>query len=377
MKAFLVFMEYFLIRVWMGYNYHMRKLFLLFCLLFLSLVSYSMKEAEFYIPLGEGMVQCRLCPRNCIISEGGRGFCTVRVNKGGKLYTLVYSQPCAVHKDPIEKKPFFHVLPGARTLSIATAGCNLRCNFCQNWFIAQRPPEKVKSIHLPPQKLVDKAVEEGCKVIAYTYTEPVVFYEYMKETARIAKERGLRNVAHTAGYINPEPLRKICRYMDAINVDLKAFHQGFYDTLCWGGKLEDVLRTLRIIKEEKVWLEITCLIIPTFNDSPQEIREMCRWIKENLGDDVPVHFSRFFPMFKLVKLSPTPVSTLEKARKIAQEVGLKFVYIGNVPGHPAENTYCPRCGKILIRRMGYVVLENHIKDGKCEYCGEKIPGVWK
>ncbi|MCD6521865.1 AmmeMemoRadiSam system radical SAM enzyme [Candidatus Calescamantes bacterium] len=347
-------------------------LFLLF-----SFQLFSQHEAEYYIPLENGMVQCTLCPRYCIIPPGGRGFCTVRVNRRGKLYTLVYSHPCAVHVDPIEKKPFFHVLPGTKAFSIATAGCNLRCLFCQNWYIAQRPPERVKSYNLSPEVIVRKAKEMGCKSIAYTYTEPVVFFEYMKDCCKLAKNYGIKNVVHTAGYINPEPLRELCRYVDAVNVDLKGFRQEFYDKLCWGGRLEDVLRTLKILKEEGVWIEVTNLIIPTYNDNPNDIRRMCEWIKNNLGEDVPLHFSRFFPMYKLVKLSPTPVSTLERAYKIAKEVGLKYVYLGNVPGSPYENTYCPKCGKVLIKRVGYVVLENNIKDGRCPYCGEKIPGVWK
>ena len=336
----------------------------------------SLREALFYTKLDNNYVKCQLCPRRCVIPEGGRGFCGVRKNIGGKLYSLVYGKPCAVHIDPIEKKPLFHVLPGSRTFSIATAGCNLRCKFCQNWQISQAKPEEVQSINLEPAQVVAKAKESGCKSITYTYTEPTIFYEYVLDTAKIARKEGLKNYMHSAGFINPKPLRELCKHLDAANIDLKGFSEDYYQKLCQG-HLEDILRSLKIIKEEGVWLEITNLIIPTLNDDPKLIRKMCMWVRDNLGAETPVHFSRFYPMYKLRNLSPTPISTLEKARKIALDVGLKFVYIGNIPGHQGENTYCPACHKLLIERRGYNILTNNLNKGRCKFCGRKMPGIWE
>ncbi len=336
----------------------------------------SLREALFYTKLDDNYVQCQLCPRRCVIPEGGRGFCGVRKNIGGKLYSLVYGKPGAVHIDAIEKKPLFHVLPGSRTFSIATAGCNLRCKFCQNWQISQAKPEEVQSVNLEPAQVVAKTKESNCKSITYTYTEPTIFYEYALETAKIARKEGLKNYMHSAGFINPKPLRELCKYLDAANVDLKGFSEDYYQKFCQG-HLKDILRSLKIIKEEGVWLEITNLIIPTLNDDPKLIREMCMWIKDNLGAETPVHFSRFYPMYKLRNLSPTPISTLEKARKIARDVGLKFVYIGNIPGHQGENTYCPACHKLLIERVGYSILSNNLEKGRYKFCRRKIPGIWE
>ncbi|MEA3459738.1 MAG: AmmeMemoRadiSam system radical SAM enzyme [Chloroflexota bacterium] len=333
-------------------------------------------EAMWYTPLSDNRVQCQLCPNRCLSQEGQRGICEVRENRGGKLYTLVYGNPCAVHIDPIEKKPFNHFLPATIALSLATVGCNFDCAYCQNWQISQARPEEVKGYDLPPEKVVETALEKDCQSIAYTYTEPTIFYEYMLDTAKLARAKGLRNVIITNGFINPEPLRELCQYVDGIRVDLKAFDEEFYIKVSQG-RLEPVLETLKIIQEEGVHLEIINLVVPTLNDDPEEIRQMCQWIKENLGLDVPLHFSRFLPMYKLQSLPPTPIETLETAHKIALEEGLHYVYIGNVPGHPAENTYCSKCGELLIKRRGFYVLENHIIDGKCEYCGEPIPGVWE
>ncbi|RKY39530.1 MAG: AmmeMemoRadiSam system radical SAM enzyme [Candidatus Omnitrophota bacterium] len=336
----------------------------------------KLKEAYYYIKLDKGKVRCVLCPRQCLIPSGKRGFCGVRKNIGGKLYTLVYGKPCAVHIDPIEKKPLFHFYPGSKAFSLATAGCNLRCKFCQNWQISQARPEETITYNLPPRRLIEEVKKSGCKVIAYTYTEPTIFYEYMLETAKLAHQNGIKNIIHSAGFINPEPLRRLCKYLDAANVDLKGFREEYYQKTC-SGSLEAVLRSLKILKEEGVWLEVTNLIVPGLNDSPQEIREMCLWIKENLGVNTPVHFSRFYPAYKLRNLFPTPVKTLERAREIALSTGLKYVYIGNVPGHKGEITYCPRCGRVLIRRVGYTILENNIIYGRCKFCGEEIAGRWQ
>jgi len=336
----------------------------------------QLKEALFYQKLAGNTVQCLLCPRRCVIPDKKRGFCGVRENQGGRLYTLVYARPCAVHIDPIEKKPLFHVLPGTPAFSIATAGCNLRCKFCQNWQISQAKPEEVESIELTPQDVVKQAKNSGCPVIAYTYTEPTIFYEYMLDTAKLAKLEGIKNVMHSAGHINEEPLRQLAKFLDAANIDLKGFNQKYYDEICLGD-LDSVLRTLKILKQEGVHIEITNLILPGLNDDPQTIRQMCIWIRENLGPDTPIHFSRFWPMYKLTQLSPTPVATLEMAKAIAQSEGLNYCYIGNVPSHTAENTYCPNCKRLIIQRKGYSVGSIHIREGRCEYCGYKIKGIWK
>ena len=337
----------------------------------------SLKEAYFYKKLEHQNVQCMLCPRRCIIPPGKRGYCEVRENRNGVLYSLVYAKPCAVHIDPIEKKPLFHFLPSSYAFSIATAGCNLDCVFCQNWQISQARPEEVNYTCLEPEELVERVKKSGTSIIAYTYTEPTIFYEYMFDTAKLAKPQGIKNVMHSNGHINEEPLRQLCKYLDAANIDLKGFSQKYYGEMT-SGNLDSVLRTLKILKEEEVWVEVTNLILPGYNDDEETIIKMCLWIKENLGDDVPVHFSRFWPMYKMLSLNPTPIAALEKARRIALDCGLKYVYIGNVPGHLGENTYCPRCGKAVIKRSGYSILEVNLDEqGRCKFCEEKISGVWQ
>lgn len=358
----------------------MKKLILSICI-FLSFLPFvfskeALHEASFYIKLDDKQVNCVLCPRRCVIADGKRGFCGVRENKKGILYSLVYAKPCSLHVDPIEKKPLFHFLPGSKAFSLATVGCNLKCKFCQNWQISQASPEDVQVMSLSPEEVIQKAKESGSPVIAYTYTEPTIYYEYMFDIAKLARKAGIKNVMHSAGYINEEPLRQLCPYLDAANIDLKGFNNRFYTEVTLG-QVEDILRTLRILREEGVWIEITNLILPGLNDDPAEIKKMCEWIRDNLGPATPLHFSRFWPMYKLINLSPTPIETLEMARKIAQEAGLKYVYIGNVADREAQNTYCPKCGKAVIERAGYVITAIHIVDGKCEFCGEKIDGVWK
>lgn len=351
-------------------------------LLYLIIISYhlfaqsSLKEALYYEKLEDKNVQCHLCPRNCFIPLGKRGFCGVRENQDGKLYTLSYGKLVALHIDPIEKKPLFHFLPGTTAYSIATAGCNLRCKFCQNWQISQRRPEEVDYFYFSPEELIKKVKASGSPTIAYTYTEPTIFYEYMLETAKLAHQEGIKNIMHSDGYINEAPLRELAKYLDAANIDLKGFSEDYYAKMS-EATLEPVLKSLKVLKEEGVHLEITNLVLPGYNDDPETIRRMCLWIKENLGEDTPIHFSRFHPMYKMLALNPTPVETLEKAREIALSCGLKYVYIGNVPGHPAENTYCPKCKNLLIRRIGYTIIENNLVDGKCKFCQEKIKGVWK
>jgi len=332
--------------------------------------------ARYWDKVRDNIVQCVLCPRRCVIDVNQRGICTVRINKDGTLYALGYGNPVAVHIDPIEKKPFFHVLPGTNAFSIAVAGCNMRCLFCQNWEISQAKPDETINHKLTPENVVDSAKAENCPFVVYTYTEPIVFYEYMLDISKLARKSGLKNGMHTCGYVNPEPLKELLVYMDAVNVDLKGFNENFYRKMGMMADLKPVLDTIKTIKEQGVWLELTNLLISGQNDDPKEIRAMCLWIKENLGDEVPLHFSRFMPSFRLQNLPPTPVEKLEEAYGIAKDVGLKYVYIGNVPGHNYESTYCPKCGKIAVKRIGYRVLENNIKAGNCKFCGEKIPGIW-
>jgi len=319
-------------------------------------------------------VQCELCPTECVLEDYQVGGCRARMNKGGVLYSLVYGKPCAVAVDPIEKKPFFHFLPATTAFSIATAGCVLGCKFCQNWQISQANPEDVDSSDLPPGEVVRQAAFYNCRTITYTYTEPTVFYEYMYDTAVLARQAGIRNTMHSCGYINKKPLQQLAKLLDAADVDLKAFTEDFYSTVC-GGRLGPVLDALVVLKQEGVWLEITNLVIPTLNDDPKKIREMSAWIVKNLGPDVPLHFSRFFPYYKLKDLSPTPLETLRDARKAAMDAGLRYVYIGNIRSD-AENTACPRCKKVLIERIGYYVKQNNIAGGKCRFCNTAIPGIW-
>jgi len=333
------------------------------------------KLSPFFTTLSGGEIQCDLCPKRCRVSKGKRGACRVRENRDGKYYSLVYGNPCAVHPDPIEKKPFFHVLPATTSFSLATVGCNFQCKFCQNWEISQASPEDVYSYDVSPEMIVKMAKEVGAHSIAYTYVEPTIFYEYMIDICHLVKKIGLLNVCHSNGFINPEPLKNLCKVMDAANIDLKGFTEAFYRDLC-SGELAPVLETLKTLKKEKVHLEITNLVIPTQNDDLSGLKEMCLWVKKELGADTPIHFSRFYPLYKLRSLPPTPVSTLEKARNTALSSGLEYVYIGNIPGHEGEHTFCPKCKKLLIQRIGYMVGENHLKGGKCNYCGKPIPGIW-
>jgi pyruvate formate lyase activating enzyme len=333
------------------------------------------KLSPYFTALDDGAVQCELCPRRCRVAKGERGYCGVRENQDGKYYSLVYGNPCALHLDPIEKKPFFHVLPGTTSLSIATAGCNFHCKFCQNWEISQASPEEVYSYDVPPALVVSKAREMGARSIAYTYVEPTIFQEYMLDVGAVAKRAGFLNVIHSNGFVNEKPLRDLCHVLDAAQIDLKGFSEGFYRDLC-SGTLAPVLETLKTLREAHVHLEITNLMIPTKNDDMGMVQEMCLWIKEELGADTPVHFSRFYPLYKLTKLPPTPVSTLEKARALALSVGLEYVYIGNVPGHEGWNTFCPECGQAIIQRTGYMIREIHLNHGQCAFCGKGVPGIW-
>ncbi|TAJ13138.1 AmmeMemoRadiSam system radical SAM enzyme [Marinilabiliaceae bacterium JC017] len=333
-----------------------------------------MKRASYVVNKKDG-VQCQLCPHFCFLKEGQTGICRTRKNIDGSVFSLAYGNPCAVHVDPIEKKPLNHFLPASLSLSISTAGCNLRCRNCQNWQISQKGPEEVPNFRLMPDEVVALAKKEDCQSIAYTYTDPIVYYEYTLDSAKLAREAGIKNVIVSAGYIEEAPLREWCQYIDAANIDLKSFSDELYRKLN-GAALEPVLRTLKVLREEGVWLEITNLVVPGWTDDLAMIKKMCQWLSEEGFQDVPLHFSRFSPNHKLEEAEATPVEVLDQARQIAEESGLRYVYIGNVWGHPAEHTYCPFCQKKLIDRMGYRINENHIKDGKCEYCNNIVAGVW-
>ncbi len=321
-------------------------------------------------------VQCQLCPRYCRLKENQRGDCLARINKNGKMHTLVYGNPCSVHIDPVEKKPLFHVLPESNAFSIATAGCNLHCKYCQNWQISQSKPEDLNNYDLSPDQIIRGALKGNCKSIAYTYTEPIIFYEYLFDTAKLAHKNGLLNLMVTAGYINQQPLLELCPHIDAANIDLKGITEEYYQKMCFA-TLAPVLNTLKVIQTQGVWIEITNLIVPTWNDTEKDIRNLCKWIVSNMGTNVPIHFSRFWPMHQLKNLPPTPIDTLSLAWEIAQEEGINYAYIGNVPGHKGNHTYCPHDKKLLIKRKGYIILENNTIDGKCKYCKTKIPGIWK
>ncbi len=332
-------------------------------------------EARYYEKLDHEEIRCLLCPKECRIGDRERGYCGVRENREGTYYTLVYGNPCSLHLDPIEKKPFFHVMPGTAALSLSTVGCNMECKFCQNWQISQSRPEQVDTEFFPPSLIADRAVSVKASSIAYTYGEPVVFIEYMQDIAAAARKKSVRNVVVTSGYIKKKPLLDLCRQVDAIKIDLKAFRENYYRDIC-SAELRPVLDSIETIAGEGVWLEIVYLMVPTLNDDPGPIREMARWLLKHAGTDVPLHFSRFFPQYRLKNLPPTPVSSLERAYDICREEGLRFVYVGNVPGHRTESTYCPQCGKQVISRSGYRIRGIELVDGACRYCGERIPGIW-
>ncbi|MDZ7331235.1 MAG: AmmeMemoRadiSam system radical SAM enzyme [candidate division KSB1 bacterium] len=337
-----------------------------------------MKEAMFYQIEADQRVVCQLCPHDCRLKPGQVGICGVRQNIDGKLFSLVYGKAIALHIDPIEKKPLFHVLPGSQSFSIATVGCNFHCKFCQNYDISQvRDVGDIDrfSREISPEELVKLAKHNRCQSIAYTYTEPTIYFEYAYDTAQLAHQQGLLNVFVTNGYINPEPLQKIHDVLDAANVDLKSFNDQFYRKMT-GGKLQPVLETLKLMKKLDIYVEITTLLIPGENDSDEELTAIAEFIKNDLGVDTPWHISRFYPHYRLTDHSPTPVASLNRARDIGLAQGLRYVYLGNVPGSDAENTYCYNCGKLLIERYGFQIIQNHIKAGNCRFCGTKIDGLF-
>jgi pyruvate formate lyase activating enzyme len=335
----------------------------------------TLKEAMFYDRLEGAKVKCRLCHHHCTIREGARGFCGVRENRGGTLYTLVWERVVARNIDPIEKKPLFHFMPGSTSYSIATVGCNFRCTHCQNYDISQYPREHpdIPGERISAAALVDDAARSRCASISYTYVEPTIFFEYAYECARLAKERGLANVFVSNGYTGPEAARALAPYLAANNIDLKSFRDEHYKKVC-GARLAPVLDTIRLMKELGVWVEVTTLVIPNANDSEAELRDIARFIK-SVGEEVPWHVTRFHPTYLMTDRGPTPVSTLRRAREIGLEEGLRYVYEGNVPGEGGENTYCYRCATLLIERGGFHISRNAIQGGKCPQCGAAIDGV--
>jgi pyruvate formate lyase activating enzyme len=334
------------------------------------------KEAMLYEKLDDGKVRCYLCNHRCTIAEGSYGICGVRQNMGGTLFSLVYDKIIAANTDPIEKKPLFHFYPGTSAYSIATVGCNFTCKHCQNADISQLTRERKGYIvgdTISPEEIVRNAQRSQCTSIAYTYTEPTIFFELAFDTAAIARRKGIKNVFVSNGYMTPEALKEISPYLDAINIDLKAFTEKFYKEIC-GGRLEPVLHTIELAKELGIWVEVTTLVIPTLNDSASELEQVAEFIK-GVDHDIPWHISQFYPTYKLTTQPRTPVETLHRAREIGIAAGLHYVFEGNVPGRGNENTYCPQCGELLIERWGYSIVKNIIEGGRCPSCKSSVAGV--
>jgi pyruvate formate lyase activating enzyme len=332
-------------------------------------------EAQFYQKLPNKKVKCKLCPRECAVGDRERGYCGVRENRNGTYYSLVHSRVCAVHVDPIEKKPLFHYLPGTMAFSLATAGCNVNCKFCQNWNISQARPEQAPAQYVPPKRVAELAVQYRCPTIAYTYSEPVVFSEFLMDAADAGHEAGIRSIVVSNGYMQEEALRAAYGKMDAVKIDLKSFSESYYRNVVTG-QLKPVLDSIVTLRKLDKWTEIVYLVVPTLNDSDVEFRGLARWVNQNVGADVPLHFTQFHPDYLLKNLPITPIPTLERARDIALAEGLHYVYIGNVPGHPAENTYCPQCRRMLVERVGLEIRQMLIHKGECPFCKHTIPGVW-
>jgi pyruvate formate lyase activating enzyme len=320
-------------------------------------------------------VKCLLCAQNCTIAAGERGRCRARMNVNGELRSLVYGRPMATQVDPIEKKPFYHFLPGSEAFSLATSGCPLRCKFCQNWQLSQASPEDYSTRIINPSEVVDMALARPVPIIAFTYNEPTVFAEYLTDIARLARKQKRRCVMISCGFMNPEPLTEMCGVLDAIKIDLKGFDETFYRNVC-SAELNPVLRSIKQIAKSGIHLEIVNLVVPTLNDSDKMLQALVNWVAGELGPDVPIHFTAFHPDYQLLNLPPTPIQTLERARDLARGKGIHFPYVGNVPGHPGDNTYCPACSKIVIQRKGYFIVEMNLKQGRCGFCGKTIAGVW-
>lgn len=332
-------------------------------------------EGFSYKKLKNSRVMCNICPNHCVLSPGDRSACRSKVNLKGTLYSLAYGNPCAVNTDPVEKKPLYHFKPGSKAFSIATAGCNFRCLNCQNWEISQSRPEDVRHYELFPGDVVKEAGRADAQSIAYTYSEAVTYFEYMIDTARLARDANIHNLLISNGFINTPPLLELCRVLDAANINLKSFKDAVYQQLN-GGRLQPVLNTLKTLHEQGIHFEITTLIVPGYVDDEDMLKQMCGWILAHIGPDYPLHLLRFFPQYKLDRLPPTPVSTLVRFRELAMEEGIHYVYPGNVPDHEGNNTYCHNCKKLLVERKGYYIPEYHIEGNQCKFCHTIIPGVW-
>lgn len=332
------------------------------------------REARHYIETPRG-IKCLICPNECTLKEGELSVCHNRIARDGKLYTLAYGNPCAVNIDPVEKKPLLHFLPGSLSFSIATAGCNFACLNCQNWEISQTSPDKTRNFSANPESVVSQAIREQCKSIAYTYSEPITFFEYMIDTATLAKHRGVKNIMVSNGFINQEPLLELCKVIDAANIDLKTFDPATHLKLT-AGNLKPVLETLKTFKDQGVWIEITNLIIPDWTDNFDQITRMCDWLVKEGFTEYPLHFSRFHPQHKLTRLPATSLQALTRAKDIALKAGLKFVYIGNVPGIGGEDTYCPNCKILLVKRKGFEIEQNLISSNRCPKCQTTVAGRW-
>lgn len=333
------------------------------------------RESEYYEQLPGNQIRCHICPRECLVNDRQRGNCGNKQNLGGRYYTLVYGEVAALNADPIEKKPFFHFLPGTRALSLGTAGCNFHCKHCQNWEISQRQPEQVRATHAPPEVLVRLARRRGCQSLAYTYNEPTTFLTFMRDTARLGREAGLRSVMVSNGYIQRAPLLDAARYLEAIKVDLKSGTNSFYKQYC-DGALKPVQETIKRVHALGKWLEVVYLVVPGLNDSPSVIAQACDWLLRAAGPDTPLHFTRFQPMYRLTNLPATPYETLVRCHRQARAAGMHFVYVGNVPEDTYQHTYCPQCQRIVVKRVGYQIAALDLKAGKCAFCGRKIPGIW-
>lgn len=333
------------------------------------------REAMFYKNLDVQTVQCLLCPRECVIPDGKRGFCRNRENSKGKLYTLVYGRPAVVDIGPIEKAPIYHFFPGHFRLCLTCASCNLRCKYCQNWHLSQKSVEELSHFHNSPDEIIKETKKHRLDSVSFTYTEPTVYYEYLYDISVIARQNGIKTSIVSNGYINQKPLLKLLSVLDAVKIDLKGFSDQFYREVS-EATLKPVLESLVTVKKSGTWLEIVNLVVPTLNDDPGMIDKMCRWIKENLGVETPIHFTRFFPNYRLTHLSPTPLITLEGAYEIAIRNGLHYVYIGNVPGHLRNSTFCPFCGQRIIHRTYFDIIEMNIANGRCRFCNASIAGKW-
>jgi pyruvate formate lyase activating enzyme len=335
----------------------------------------SYQKGMFFKKAEGNLIQCQLCFRRCTIPEGQRGFCRVRENQKGEIRSLVYGRPVGLQIDPIELEPMYHMVPGHKNLCVYTASCNFRCKHCQNWSISQSAPEQIRALKSTPKEIVEETLKQGCQSISNSINEPTVFYEMMYDVVRMAKGKGLLTLCHTNGGIAKAPMIELLKFLDGVTVDLKSFNPKFYHDIS-EAKLEPVLETLKTIRESGKHLEIVNLIIPTLNDEMSDIRKMCGWIVHNLGRETPIHFTRFSPQYKMTHLPYTPIKTLEEAMEVAKSEGMKYIYVGNVVGHPANSTYCPKCGKKLIERTHFIMLKNNLKNGRCPSCNENIPGIW-